>query len=95
MAGKQFWEKWSLDSADTLRVKGLSKLIYVALFLRCVFAFYAEIQDGRQKWQENNFWEKVASRPCRYAVGPKFIEITLARSVSKTNAFLLLHRNSR
>ena len=22
------------------------------------FAFYAEIQDGRQKWRENNFWEK-------------------------------------
>ena len=21
-------------------------------------AFYAEIQDSRQKWRENNFWEK-------------------------------------
>ena len=23
-----------------------------------VFAFYAEIQEGRQNWRENNFWEK-------------------------------------
>ena len=25
---------------------------------KCIFAFYTEIQDGRQKWQEKNFWEK-------------------------------------
>ena len=31
---------------------------------KCVFAFYAEIQDGRQKWHENDF--------CRYPVGQKF-----------------------
>ena len=23
-----------------------------------VFAFYTEIQDGGQKWQENDFWQK-------------------------------------
>ena len=27
-----------------------------------VFAFYAEIQDGRQKQQKNDFWGKVARR---------------------------------
>ena len=25
---------------------------------KCIFAVYAEIQDGPQKWQENNFGEK-------------------------------------
>ena len=25
---------------------------------KCVFAFYTENQDDRQKWQENDFWEK-------------------------------------
>ena len=27
-------------------------------FRECVFTFYAEIQDGRKKWQESDFWEK-------------------------------------
>ena len=26
---------------------------------KCVFVFYTEIQDGRQKWRENNLWQKV------------------------------------
>ena len=26
---------------------------------KCVSAFYAEIQHGLQKWQENDFWNKV------------------------------------
>ena len=26
---------------------------------KCVFAFYAEIQYGRQIWRENQFWQKV------------------------------------
>ena len=37
-----FWEKSTLDEC---------------VFVFCVFAFYAKIQDGRQKWQENNFWQ--------------------------------------
>ena len=24
-----------------------------------IFAFYAEIQDGHQKWWENDFWEQL------------------------------------
>ena len=24
-----------------------------------IFAFYADIQDGCQKWQENNFWKNL------------------------------------
>ena len=26
---------------------------------KCVFAFYAEIPDGREKWRENNLCEKL------------------------------------
>ena len=26
---------------------------------KCVFAFYAEVQDGRHKWRENDFWKKL------------------------------------
>ena len=36
------------------------------------FVFYAEIQDGRQKWRENNVSQKVTSRLWRYPVGQKF-----------------------
>ena len=25
-----------------------------------VFGFYTQIQDGGQKWQENDFWQKVS-----------------------------------
>ena len=28
--------------------------------LKCLFAIYAEIQDGYQKWWENDFWKKLA-----------------------------------
>ena len=33
MAGKQFWEKWPLDSADTLQVKN-----FVKIDLRCTIS---------------------------------------------------------
>ena len=44
-----------------------------------VFAFYAEIHDGCQKWRENVLLQKVASRLCRYPVGQK---IRRNRSIS-------------
>ena len=37
-----------------------------------VFAFYAEIQDGSQKWRENVVLQIITSRLCRYPVGQKF-----------------------
>ena len=43
--------------------------LFIFLF---IFAFYAEIQDGCQKWRENNFLQNVASRLCRYHVVKKF-----------------------
>ena len=35
-------------------------LRWMFLFFFCFFlAFYAKIQDARQKWLKNNFWEKL------------------------------------
>ena len=39
--------------------------IAVLRTINTFLAFYAEIQDGHQKWRENNFWVKVASTLCR------------------------------
>ena len=39
---------------------------------KCVFAFYTEIQDGRQKWWENDFWETVADDSVYTLGGQKF-----------------------
>ena len=70
---KQFLEKKSpVYSADTLEVKHFVKITISHRFQdKCIFAFYAEIQDGRQKWQENNFWEKLPD-DCRYPGSQKF-----------------------
>ena len=56
-----FAKKSPVNSADTLRVYRD----------RRVFALDAEIHDGRQKWRENDFFKKVASRLCGYPVGQK------------------------
>ena len=44
---------------------------------KCVFAFYAEIQDGRQKWQQS-YLKRVKN----------IMKIALSQTVSKINAFL-------
>ena len=52
-----------------------------------VFTFNAENQDGRQKWQENDFPEKLTVH-CADTLWVKiFVEIALSRSVSEINAF--------
>ena len=58
--GNDFCEKSPVHSADTLWVKNfveiaLSRSVTEIL---CVFAFNAEIQDGHQKWRENDFCGK-------------------------------------
>ena len=50
--------------------------------------FYAEIQDGRQKWWENDFGEKSPIESAKALWIQNFVEITLALSVSKIKAFL-------
>ena len=65
-----------VDCADTLWIKNF------------VFAFKAEIQDGRQKWRENNFWEKSPVASANTLQVKNFVEIALSHSVSEINAFL-------
>ena len=55
-----------------------------------IFAFYTEIQDGRQKRWGKDF---CAKSPVDYADTLRiknFVEITLSHSVSEINAFLRL-----
>ena len=50
--------------------------------------FYAEIQDGRQMWWKNYFWEKSPAHSADTLWVKNFIEITLSSTVSAINAFL-------
>ena len=51
------------------------------------FSFYTQIQDGRQKWQENNFWEKCADDSAD-TLGVKYVTKTaVCRTVSEINSF--------
>ena len=53
-----------------------------------VFAFNAKIQDGHQKWQENDFCEKLPV-DCRYPAGQKLRrKLLLSRSISEKNTLL-------
>ena len=57
------------------------------------FLFYAEIQDGRQKWQTNYFWEKsLVDSPDTLWV-KNFITIAPSRTVSKINVLLHFMQN--
>ena len=50
--------------------------------------FYAEIQDGRQKWRENNFWGYSLEDSVE-ALGVKnVVKIALSCTVFEINAFL-------
>ena len=49
---------------------------------------YAEIQDGHQKWQESDFWEKSPVDSAYTLQIKNFVEITLSHTVSKINALL-------
>ena len=59
------------------------------------FGFYAEIQDGRQKWQESNFCEKPPVDSADNLQVRNFVKITLSQMVCQINMFRVLHRNSR
>ena len=51
------------------------------------FPFHAEIQDGHQKWQENDFWEKSLVDSVDTLRIKNFIKITLSRTVIEINVF--------
>ena len=52
--------------------------------------FNAEIQEGRQKWRENEFCEMSPIDPADILRVKNFVEITLSHSVSDINRFLCL-----
>ena len=55
---------------------------------KCIFAFYEEIQDGRQKWQENDFWEKSPVDSTDTLEVKNFVKIALSCIVSEINVLL-------
>ena len=62
---------------------------------KCVFAFYAEIQDGRQKWRKNDFWEKLPVDSAYTVRVKNFVKINLSHTVFKIMRFCILPKNSR
>ena len=53
--------------------------------------FYADIQDGRQKCWENDFWEKLLVDSADTLWVKKLVEIALSRSISEIKGFLQIH----
>ena len=89
MAGKRFLQKLCrYPVSQTFRQSRSSSLHFQD---KRVFAFYAEIQDGRQKWQENDFCENCPEDSADTLWVKNFVEIALARSVSKINAFFAFY----
>ena len=52
--------------------------------------FNTESQDGRQKWQEYDFWEKSVVDSAATLRVKNFIKIALSRSISEISGFLHL-----
>ena len=52
-----------------------------------VFAFYAEIKDGRQKWQQSDFCEMSPVHSTDTLRVKNFIKIALSQTVPKINVF--------
>ena len=55
-----------------------------------IFAFHPEIQDGRQKWSEDDFGEKSPVDSAYTLWVQNFVEVALSGPVSEINAFLCL-----
>ena len=88
--GKMIFEESCQKTADALRVKnfvkiGLSRFVSEIF----VFAFKAEIQDGRQKWRENNFCKKLPTDSADTLRIKNFVKIALSRSVSEICVFCI------
>ena len=90
MAGKQFLQ----NVADRLhRYPADQKIrpnrsISLCFQDKRVFVFNAEIQDGHQKWRENNFSEKSPVDSENTLRFKRFVEIALSHSISEINVFL-------
>ena len=55
-----------------------------------MYLFYTEIQDGRQKWQENDFLESSTVDSLYTLCVKNLIEIDLSCTISEINVFLRL-----
>ena len=85
-----FWEKSPVDEyvfffffIFTQKLKILHRSRH-----KCAFAFYTEIQDGRQKWRESHVCEMSPLHSTDTLRVKTFIEIALSCTISKINAFL-------
>ena len=83
VVGKGFWEKSLIHSVGQKFRQNRS--ISLHFEDKHVFAFYAKIQDGRQKWRENDFWEKSPVASPNTLQLKNFVKIALSRSVSEIN----------
>ena len=81
-----FWGKSPLDSADILQLKNFTKIAISHRFQdKCTFAFYAEVQDGRQN---GNFGEKLPVDSTDILCVKNFVETAISRTVSEINVHL-------
>ena len=85
-----FGKKSPVDSADTLWVKHFIKIALSRSVSKInAFFCFTQIQDGRQKWRENDFWKKSLDSADTLWV-KNFVEIALSHSVSEINPYLRL-----
>ena len=87
---KMIFEKSRQSSLQKFRgVKNFIKITLSCTIVKInVFEFYTKIQDGRQKWQENNFWKKLPVDSADTIEIKNSIKITLSHPVSEINVFL-------
>ena len=84
MAAKKndFWENSPVECADVGQKFCRDHSVSHRYRDKCVFAFKAEIQDGRQKW-EKVFEEKSPIGSANILRVKNFIEFTLSHTVSR------------
>ena len=56
----------------------MNLVYYFFIIIIFFFAFYAEIQNGHQKWRENEFWEKLQVDSADNLRVKRFVEIALS-----------------
>ena len=97
--GLQKWQEtdfWKKSPADSVDNPGSQKFRRNRSILhrfrdKCAFAFYAEIQDGYQKWRESDLCLKSPVDSSYTLQTEHFVEITLSCTV----CFYISCRNSR
>ena len=82
------------DSADTLRLKNFFEIaLSRSVFEINVFLHLTQkLEDGHQKWRENDFCEKSAVDSADTLWVKIFVEMALSRSLPEINVFLLFQR---